>query len=134
MKRNEIKVGREYVVKVGGKYGFTAKETVLGFEGTTVITRGGYGERCKRSTRQLVQAVELSPERSMDLLVAFVDGFNAVPHTSPEHLEIAVKALTAKPQVVAYTADEFGLPLLAPRAETEAERRQRIYSEAMARS
>lgn len=149
MKRSEIKLGGEYVVKVGGKYGFTVRETVIAFEGKTIITRGGYGERCSRTPRNFVKPAVVwtkrTPEQDMNALVAFADGGFSTPSVEK-----------TKPAVVAYTNDEFGLPLLtAPRstrdtltlvrcmcdhAACKACRDQRaakhaaVYSEAMARS
>jgi hypothetical protein len=146
MKSSEIKVGREYVVKVGGKYGFTAKEKVTEIVGKIFFTRGGYGEKCRRVARNFVKPVELTQERKMDLLVAFVDGFSAVPHAAPEHLAVAVQVLSAQavkaaatpetrtPVVVSYTNE--GLPLTAAaldkiEAESVATQRARVYVDAM---
>lgn len=153
MKRNEIKVGREYVVRVGGKYGFTAKETVLEFEGAVIVTRGGYGERARRMPRHFVKAVELTQERKMDLLVAFIDGGLESSPAVPLGGYVAA-ARAEKPTVVGFTED--GLPLTAAavsktlvkvcdetrgdsrlvvsRPETTAERIARVHAEAMARS
>jgi len=116
MRSNEIKVGREYVVKVGGKYGFTAKETVVSVAGKIFFTRGGYGESCKRVARNFVKPVELTQERKMDLLVAFADGgFANSPvdvgssHVSEFRIRQEYQRLHSKPTVVGYTSD--GLPL-----------------------
>lgn len=133
MKRSEIKVGREYVVKVGGRYGFTARETVTEIVGKIFFTRGGYGEKCRRLSRNFVKAVELTQEQKMNTIVAFIDG--AVPtgvifaefanspvdvgsaHVSEFRLRQEYQRLHAeKPAVVAYTED--GLPLTVAAAKT----------------
>lgn len=157
MKRNEIKVGREYVVTVGGKYGFTVKETVVGFEGKVIFTRGGYGEKCRRMSRHFVKAVERTQEQKMSTIVAFIDGGVPTGVIFAKGLESSpavplggyvAAARAAKPSVVDFTED--GLPLTAAaaktlvtrgdlrlvvsRPETPAERIARVYAEAMARS
>lgn len=159
MRSKDIRVGREYNVKIWGQ---TRVAKVVDWFGSPVQywrvqVFGGGGKVYEIFSRAFISEVPSTPEQDMNALIAYVDGglfLNSPVDAAPEPAgEINLRK--ARAAVFGYTED--GLPLTAaavaktlPKPESEIEcpshgklchgayckarETRRVYNEAMARS